>query len=258
MLGAFMEKAMTGLSSEQDWNRHMRENVFNWLLGSNRNCLHSRGLMLFGNPYLFQREAFLRNLGRIEAVGLFSNAIHQGIPVTVCYPVFGAPMTAMYAEVMIDNGVRNIIACGYVGGIAPMAAIGSYGLVASATGFDGTSISYGLGKTVLPASAELVHPLCQKLEAAKACFHKGAIASIDALMLEDDRMIGELQSEGFGFIDLETACLFALAKTRNVRVAALHVVTDNPTCKKIDSVGSHEASFGGQIRAALSVLTELR
>jgi uridine phosphorylase len=211
-----MEKHMTEKSPDRDWKHHMRENVTNWLLGPNRNGLHPNGLMLFGNPYLFQREAFLRQFNQIEPVGLFTNAIHKGNPVTFCYPVFGAPMTAMYAEVMIDNGVRNILACGYVGGIVPSAPIGSYGLIASATGFDGTSTSYGQGKSKVLASAKLVDALQEKMEARKACCHKGSIASIDALMLEDDQMIGDLRSNGFGFIDLETACLFAIAKARTM------------------------------------------
>jgi purine-nucleoside phosphorylase len=252
-----MEECMSAESPDRDWKHHMRENVSNWLLGSKRDCLHPNGLMLFGNPYLFQREAFLRHFTQIESVGQFTNAIHNGRPVTFCYPVFGAPMAAMYTEIMIDNGVRNIVACGYVGGVAPSAAIGSYGLVTSATGFDGTSISYGLGRTEVSASAKLVDALHGKMEARKARCHRGSLASIDALMLEDDRMITGLRSNGCAFIDLETTCLFALAKAPNVSAAALHIVTDNPTCKEIDPTGSHEASFDEQIRVALSVLTEL-
>jgi purine-nucleoside phosphorylase len=158
---------------------------------------------------------------------------------------------------MLDNGVRNIIACGYVGGIAPEASIGSYGLVTSAAGLDGTSGSYGMGGRDIRASEGIVNALREIVKARGVACHSAPIASIDALLLEDDRMIGELRSQGYGFIDLETACLFALAQERNAAAAALHIVTDNPTRKAIDAASSHEASFNEQVRLALSVLIEL-
>ncbi len=202
------------------WWLHMREDVTSWLLGPNRACLHSNALMLFGNPYLFQGEVFLRHVDEIEPIGLFYNALHAGRLVTLCYPVFGAPMAAMYAEIMMDNGVRSIVACGYVGGITPVAAIGSYALVSAAIGFDGTTISYGMGKTDIPAAAALLASLPEKVQASGSCYHQGRIANIDALMLEDDSMITDLRSRGYGFIDLEMACLFGLARARDVTAAA--------------------------------------
>jgi uridine phosphorylase len=248
---------MTEQAAQRDWKHHMRENVSNWLLGSSRDCLHPNGLMLFGNPYQFQQDAFLRHFTAVEPIGQFHNAIHNGRPVTFCYPLFGGPMTAMYTEVMLDNGVRNIIACGYVGGIAPEANIGGYGLVTSAAGLDGTSHSYGMGKRDIPASEDIVNALREGVKARGVACHSAPIASIDALLLEDDRMIGDLRSKGYGFIDLETACMFALAKDRNAAAAALHIVTDNPTRKVIDAACSHEASFNEQIQISLSILTEL-
>jgi uridine phosphorylase len=234
----------------------MRENVSNWLLGPKRKCLCPRALVLFGNPYLFQRDAFLRHFSQLDPVGLFHNATYGRHQVTFCYPLFGAPMTAMYAEVMMRNGVRRIVACGYVGGIAPEATIGGYGLISSARGFDGTTASYGIENVDLSATTWLVDALSKGLIDRKTRYHQGAIASIDALMLEDDGMIGSFLSSGYEFIDLETASLFAIAKLQGTDVAALHIVTDNPTRKEIDATHSHEASFDEQIELALAALVE--
>ena len=48
------------------------------------------------------------------------------------------------------------------------------------------------------------------MEESGAQFQSGKIVSIDALMLEDDRMIQNFKEQGFQAVDLETACLYSL------------------------------------------------
>jgi purine-nucleoside phosphorylase len=74
-------------------------------------------------------------------------------------------------------------------------------------------------------------------------------------MLESDAVVADMQRQVCSFIDLETACLFALGAEQKVKMAAIHIVSDNPASKEIDPQGRHEASFGEQIQIALAVLT---
>lgn len=166
-------------------------------------------------------------------------------------------MTAMYAEVLADLGVRNILACGYVGGISASSPIGSYGLVTKASGLDGTTRAYSPRRSTFAADEHLVSRIREELDQRDAEYEMGSAASLDALLLEDDAMIQGFRQQGHCFVDLETACLFALGSLRKINVAALHVVTDNPTSKTIDWDKAHEASFGEQMQIALSVLSSL-
>ncbi|MCK4850114.1 MAG: hypothetical protein KAT11_02125 [Phycisphaerae bacterium] len=235
----------------------MRQNVLNWLVGDGEKHLCTNALLLLGNPYLFQKEVFFQQFDEVEQVGLFHNAVVNGKKVTFIEPLFGAPMTAMYVEILADMEVQNIIACGYVGGISSTARIGSYGLVTEARGLDGTTQAYSPSRSTFSASDLLVKKLQQQLTQRSLAYQAGSIASIDALLLEDDRMIQNFRDAGHCFVDLETSCLFALGTLRKFQAAALHIVTDNPTNKTIDSGYEHEACFTEQIQMALDVLTSL-
>ncbi len=103
----------------------------------------------------------------------------------------------------------------------------------------------------------MVNRLRQEMGQARARYEVGRIASIDALVLENDAMTRDLAASGHCFIDLETAALYAVGAIRGLRTAALHIVTDNPTRKTIDRGNLYEASFAEQIRIALEVLIGL-
>ncbi len=240
-----------------DWNQHMKQMVFNWLVGDTKCRLRENFLMLLGNPYLFQRDTFLQQLNDIEKARVFYNATWNQAKISFCEPLFGAPMTAMYLEVLAQLGVRNIVACGYAGGVSPSAEIGSYAAPCSACGLDGTTRAYSPYSWTFPASEVMIKALHRELDRRGARYETGPIASIDALVLEDDAMMRDLRAGGFSFIDLETASLYALGQIRNINSCALHIVTDNPTRKTIDRTKRHKSSFAGQVEIALSVLKML-
>ena len=65
-------------------------------------------------------------------------------------------------------------------------------------------------------------------QALSFCHPLFGAPSIDALMLEDDRMIEDFVERGFQAVDLETACLYSLGAHLGMQVASLHIVSDNP------------------------------
>ncbi|MCC7408339.1 MAG: hypothetical protein IT442_09715 [Phycisphaeraceae bacterium] len=210
--------------------------------------------MLLGNPYLFQREQFTCLFDDYQTTGLFAIGTRDGRRVGICPPVFGSPMAAMYLEVLCMLGVRRIIACGYVGGLLAEAAIGSYGVPNCAIAFDGTSRAYSPTTCISHCDPALAQALVAESDRRGAQTCQGTIASIDALLLESDAMIADLQGQKCNMIDLETACLFTLATQSGVRTAAIHIVSDNPASKQIDDSRRHETSFAEQVRIAAHAL----
>ena len=235
-----------------DWQDHMMENVKNWLLGSGiREELDRNFLLPFGNPYLFQKELFFQQFSDIEKIGLFYKAKYQDMNISFTEPVFGAPMVSMYTEILHQMGVRNIIGCGYVGGLTDKQEIGSYVIPSAGYGFDGTSRSYSPHRVSYPASDTLYQSIKSVLSERNVKYESGPIVSIDALMLENDKMISDFIKQGFYCVDLETACLYGLGNILGINVAAVHIVTDNPYQKNIDEEMFHEASMVEQIHICL-------
>jgi len=204
-----------------DWNVHMIENVQNWLLPKGDTVLDEHFLMLFGNPYLFQRERFFAHFYSVEPVGVFYRCRVRDISICCCPSLFGGPMTAMYLEVLARCGVKDIIACGYVGGLSEEALIGSYVLPTIAHAYDGTTRNYAPYTHTFPAAPSLLEALHIAINGRPIKCTSTPIAIIDALLLEDDDLIATFNEQGIGCIDLETACLYALAKRYGIRAASI-------------------------------------
>ena len=208
-----------------DWREHMKRNVLNWLTkGDDTMRLDKNFLMLFGNPYLFQEDDFRTLFSRTSSSGIFYRGVCEGQALSYCHPLFGAPMVAMYTEILAELGVENVVACGYVGGLGTNMEIGSYMIASAATGLDGCTKERFPGRTSFEASAVVTAALKKVMAESGAQSRSGKIVSIDALMLEDDRMIEDFVGRGFGAVDLETACLYSAWRT------SWHASGQSPHC----------------------------
>ncbi len=240
-----------------DWQEHIRQVAVNWLSkGDDGLSLEPEMLMLFGNPDLFQEDQFTAIFEGIESSGVFFRGRFKGNPLTFCRPLFGAPIVAMYTEVAALLGVKKIIACGYVGGVAEDLGVGSYLVPSSANGLDGCTRSYSPNNGLARSSESLMSKLCGNLDRCSATYSVGPIVSIDTLMLENDVMVESFARDGYYAIDLETACLYAVANRSGVQAASIHIVSDSPRHKDIDEQLRHEASFVEQIEIATRALLD--
>ena len=238
-----------------DWREHMKGNVLDWLTKGDRTMrLDANFLMLFGNPYLFQEEKFRALFSRVSSCGTFYRGVCQGQALSFCHPLFGAPMVAMVTEILAELGVETIVACGYVGGLGADADIGSYLIPASATGLDGCTRARFPEHASFEASAVVTAALKKAVDESGAQSRSGNVVSIDALLLEDDRMIGDFVARGCHAVDLETACLYSLGAHLGIRVAGLHIVSDHPAGKLVDRARVHEAVFAEQVTLAVAAL----
>jgi len=67
-------------------------------------------------------------------------------------------------------------------------------------------------------------------------------------------MLERYRQEEAAAIDMETGCLFALARRLGMRAAAVHIVSDNAAHRDIDPEGKHLLSIGAQLAVALAAL----
>ena len=233
----------------------MMDNVLTWLTRGESVRLDESFLMLFSNPASFHGDILQGMLASDRRSGLFRQALFRGCRVSYCPPLLGAPAVAMYTEAVARLGVKRIVACGYVGGIAPDLEIGSYVICSAAVGLDGCTAGYGMSGKQVAGSRSLSEQLGQLLARHSAKYGSGTVVSIDNLMIEDDDMIRDFSERGYAAVDLETACLFTLGELLDLEVAAFHIVSDHPERKKLDPERTHEASFSQQMEIALMGLT---
>jgi purine-nucleoside phosphorylase len=160
----------------------------------------------------------------------------------------------MYLEVARAAGVQAVIAAGYVGSFVKDVPIGSLFVPTAAIADDGTTRAYGLGSGPFAADPALTHAVLDSAKANDVASSTGTIASIDAIMLEDDAMLDHYRQRGASAIDMETGCLFALAQRLGLRAAAVHIVSDNAANRDIDPEGKHVLSIRTQLQAATAAL----
>jgi len=241
------------------WRTLMHGNVAAWLLqGHCQEGLPARLLMPLGNSDLFDERPLAELFASVERRGVFRvGRTAAGEPVAYTTSLFGAPKVAMYLEVARRAGVEVVIAAGYVGSFVKDVPIGSLFVPTAAIPDDGTSRAYGLDRGPAPADPALTQAIFDAAGARNVPCSAGTVASIDAIMLEDDAMLEGYRRQGASAIDMETGCLFALARHLGMRAAAVHIVSDNAADREIDDEGRHMLSLRTQLEVALAALGRL-
>ena len=279
-----------------DWRTHVRDLVYNWLLGDRPpGSLGDALLVPLGNADRVGAAA-LSILGTPRQEGVFYVGEVDGRQLAMCSPRLGGPAAAMYLEAAALAGVRRVVAFGYTGGLRPEAAVGTAFVAREALGLDGTTLAYGRGTAVAPGllaglpdasrtgpagapapadtDARGVRPIATNtwetqpggttgdvarvwpaddalsdrlaalLTADELPWTAGRMATLDAIMLEDDETIETLAASGCAALDMETATLYAVARRHGVRVSSVHLVSDNPFLRETNPAEVHRLSYG--------------
>jgi uridine phosphorylase len=134
----------------------------------------------------------------------------------------GGPSAAIVISELVDLGAERLIRVGTCGGLSETLALGDLLVVTAALPFDGTS------RALCPAGALRPDPgLLAALRAAgEERTHEGPVASTDLFY---DNPPGDPErwlAGGALAVEMEAATLFALARRRSVRAAALLLVSD--------------------------------
>jgi uridine phosphorylase len=137
----------------------------------------------------------------------------------------GAPATAVAVEELAAAGVRQLIALDVCGSIDASLMSGNVLLVDQAIACDGTSPHYTAKPHIHP-NDRLTRRLGGRLATAGVPFRSGAVLSTDAVYRETPAMLGDALRQGAVAIDMETACVLAVAEVVGIEAAVVLVAVD--------------------------------
>lgn len=134
----------------------------------------------------------------------------------------GAPNAVTVFEELIALGGREFLNIGTAGGLHREGIF----LCEKALRDEGTSHHYLPKRKFSFPDSELTKRLESILKERKIKYNKGATWTIDAPYRETKAEIEKYSRNGISTVEMEAAALFAVAKYRKVKIAALFVVSD--------------------------------
>jgi DeoD family purine-nucleoside phosphorylase len=176
----------------------------------------------------------------------------DGEPLTVQSTGMGGPSAAIVISELADLGAQRLIRVGTCGSISPDLVLGELLIATHALAGDGTSRALGAGDGT-SATPEL---LADVIAAAGDGARAGIVASTDLFYDERPESEHEWWHAGAVALEMETATLFALARTRGLAAASVLLVTDEilPVRKRIaaDALRAGEHRLGDLAVRALA------
>ena len=132
-------------------------------------------------------------------------------------------------NLVCKGGAKAIVRIDFCGGLSPGVRVGDIFIASSARSFDQVSRHYFDDETI-PADSRLVSLFRERLaplaEKAGIPLHVGQICTVDLFFAETDEMLREWGKSGEA-VDMETAAVYAIARSYGVASVAVMVVTDN-------------------------------
>lgn len=156
----------------------------------------------------------------------FLDVVHRDRPITLAGPVLGAPQAVLVLEKLIALGSRTIAVLGWCGSLQPQVRIGDWVLPTGARSEEGTSAHYptvSLAVAPDPFLAGRLQSICKESDHP---LHVGPVWSTDAPLRETVGKVLSYGGEGVLAVEMEVAALFRVAAYRQIRLAALLVVSD--------------------------------
>ena len=144
-------------------------------------------------------------------------------------PYMGAPYATMIAETLIAKGASTIVVFGWCGAISRDLSIGDIIVVDGALADEGTSRNYMAQPEAFPRvlpDSVLQQRLYNELIAKNLPVKTGTLWTTDAIYRETPKKIDFFRDKGAVAVEMECSALFAVAKFRKVRIAAVVVVSD--------------------------------
>lgn len=155
------------------------------------------------------------------------NAIHDGVPLTICSTGIGCPSAAIAIEELHAVGVETIIRVGTTGALQRGIEIGDM-IVATGAGKDeGTTKRYESETIPAVPDYRVLSALVGAAEARGEAVHVGPIVSDDAFYAETDEYVDAWEDAGILSVEMEAAAVFSLARRKGMRSGAICTVDGN-------------------------------
>jgi uridine phosphorylase len=165
----------------------------------------------------------------------------------------GAPITAIVTEELGALGAREFLILGMAGGLAPALRPGDLVLCTKAVRDEGTSHHYLRGSIYVRPSDELMARIKNIIGTLGFKFAVGPTWTIDAPYMETGGEVAHYRKAGVLTVEMEAAALFAVAKKRRYKAAAVFAISDTLTDKgwsgfsrDVDNSFSKLASIAGE------------
>lgn len=163
----------------------------------------------------------------------------------------GSPGIAVQAEDLIACGVKELIHLGYAGGLSTELTPGQLFLTTGAFNETGIAGLYGFNDQMVYPDLQLVDELNDSLNMNAIDFKKGYHWTTDAGYLETWEKVKRYLSQGAFCVEMEGVGLFSVANYRQVRSAAMYVISD-----VLSENGWNLGWSGDEVDKGVSVLTE--
>lgn len=140
---------------------------------------------------------------------------------------YGAALSAITLEELIEGGCENFIFLGSAGTLQKNIGIGSIVAVDSAIREEGVSYHYSAPSKYSNASGNLLARATAVMEKNKIPFFKGRTWTTDAFYRETIEKAKRYQKEGVLCVDMEASALYSVAEYRKKHVLVLLYVSDS-------------------------------
>ncbi|MCG8619024.1 MAG: nucleoside phosphorylase [Desulfobacterales bacterium] len=172
--------------------------------------------------------------GRFSGSDFFMGRLFEGLDsnegISVAGPYIGSPYGVMLLESLIAKGAREILILGWCGSVSPHLKPGDILVPGQAIVDEGTSHHYlkldGELPSVFP-DRELSDRLISFLESDGVRVDPSPVWTTDAIYRETRQKVDWYRDRGAGAVEMECSALFAAAAHRQVKTAALLVVSDS-------------------------------
>lgn len=161
-----------------------------------------------------------------KTVSAFFSEIHCIRDTAVVLGALGAPHAVLVLEQMIASGAEDIVVLGFCGALDTGVSLLDAVLVVKAYSDEGTSRHYLPGGDYFLPDLSLSGEIEAGLRRRGLPYVKGCVVSTDAPFRETPEWRAASLARGAGLVDMETSAVFALAAHREVKAAALLVVSD--------------------------------
>ncbi len=138
----------------------------------------------------------------------------------------GAPAVATLMEELVVYGVKNFISIGESGALQSNLEINDIVVCEKSIRDEGTSYHYLKPSKYSYADKDLTKRIKKILKNNNIDFYMGKGWTIDTPYRETVKEIKKYQKEGVLTVDMEASAVFAIAKSLNVKAAAIFVISD--------------------------------
>ena len=182
---------------------------------------------VFAAEYGTRKENRIIREARIKNIKLYSSMVLKGT--IIAKLGIGAPFTATTEDEFWAMGIKEFLILGTAGSIRKGLEVGDIVLCTKALRDEGVSHHYIRNSLYVKPDAKLVFSLEKALNKKRLEFTKGPTWTIDAPYMESVEEIVRYSKYGIFTVEMEAAALFAVAKRRGLRAAAVFSVSDTLT-----------------------------